>query len=185
MSEQLSSPRFSLIRKYPIPATCALLTVIFLAAIFYLNGVVDTLDTERQMREHEGENSLAKLVSGPVLRQELGSVREAANRLESNLVIEENLADNLWYFYKIEGETGIRLKGLRQESGGLQFNMSFRKVPYEIDAVGTYPQLAHFLRAIETGSRLAKITSYSIHHAEGAGPTIDAELTIELLGKHP
>ena len=185
MSETLSSSRFVLVRKHPFASTCAGLTVLFLAAIFYLNGVVDSLDTERQMREREGVTSLSKLVSGPPLRQELTAVNDAAVRLDANLVIEENLADNLWYFYKIEDETGVRLKELRQVNGGIQFNLKYRRIPYEIDAVGTYPQLTHFLRAIETGSRLAKITSFTLHHTEGTGRVVEAELSVELLGKHP
>lgn len=185
MSQSFDFQRFTLLKKYPAASVCAALTVVFLGAIIYLNGRVDDLDLQRQLREHEGENSLAKLVSGPPLRQELAGVREAKLRLESNLVIEDNLADNLWYFYKIEDETGVRLKDLRQVNGGLQFNTKFRRVPYEINASGTYPQLAHFLRAIETGSRLARFTSFSFHHREDSGTLIEAEFSVELLGKHP
>ena len=184
MERSFNFQRFVLMRKYPVATVCAAITLLSLGAIFYLNGVVSDLENQRQMREHEGENSLAKLVSGPPLRAELNIVREARQRLDDNLVIEENLADNLWYFYKIEDQTGVRLRELRQVNGGLQFNSKFRRVPYEIDAVGTYAQIAHFLRAVETGSRLAKITSFALHHKEGGGTVIDAELTIELLGKH-
>ena len=181
----LQGNRFWLLRKYPTATICAVLTLIFAGAAFYLNGLVDDLENERSMREHEGEQSLSKLVSGPPLRQELANVREATLRLESNLVIEENLAENLWYFYKIEDQTHVRLKELRQVNGGMQFNTKFRKVPYELDVVGSYSELAHFLRAIETGSRLARITSFNLTRKEGTGMLIDCELSVELLGKHP
>src|ERR1700749_126334 len=114
MSEYSEFKRFSSFRKSPTASICGLLTLFFMASAFYLNALVDDLENQRAMREHEGEASLTKLVSGPPLRQELTLVRETTLRLESNLVIEENLAENLWYFYKIEDETHVRLKSLRQ-----------------------------------------------------------------------
>jgi len=111
-------------------------------------------------------------------------VREYPRRIEDNLVVEDNLAENLWYFYKLEEQTKARLPELRQlnapppDTGSL-----YKRVPYLLKVTGTYVQVSAFLYALETGPRLANITSFGFRRREANGSMIALDLSIELLGK--
>jgi len=131
----------------------------------------------------DGTAALAKMVSGPPLRQELAAVREATLRIEDNLVVEDNLAENLWYFYKLEDLMKVKLADIHQlnpitpESGA-----RYRRVPYALSVTGSYAHVASFLRALETGPHLANMTFFSFKRKEPMGSTITLELNLELLG---
>ena len=175
----------SRLQRHPFSVVCGGLALLStMAAVYFWNEVGD-LDELRAAREADGAAALEKMVSGPPLRQELAAVREATLRIEDNLVIEDNLAENLWYFYKLEDQTKVKLLDIHQlntitpESGAL-----YRRVPYSLTIAGTYAQTASFLRALETGSHLANITFFSFkrHEAEGPG-VVTLDLNLELLGK--
>lgn len=179
------TPLLVILRKHPFCVVSTLLTVILAVASWFLWGKVSELEALHQVRSQEGENMMATLVSGPPLRQELASVREYTRRIESNLVIEDNLAENLWYFYKLEEQTKARLPELRQLNASLpESGALYKRVPYSLKVTGTYAQVSTFLHALETGPRLAHISSYSFRRRDAAGAALIAlDLSVELLGK--
>ena len=163
---------------------CVILSVLCAAATAYLWNDVGELDDLRGQREQEGEAALQKLVTGPPLRQELDFVRETTLRIEQNLVVEDNLAENLWYFYKIEEQSKARLRELRQlTSSQPDSDARYRKIPYSIEVVGTYSQVSTFLRAIESGPHLATISSLSLKRRDPGGIMLSMNLGLDLLGR--
>ena len=171
----------TLLRRYPFAATCLFLIIGSGAGAYVLSGYIDTHEAARIERAKEGEAMLELLVSGSTQREELAAVREAARRIEDNLVIESNLAENHFYFYKFEEQSKARLPELHPLSSPLTDAASlYRRVPYSLRVSGTYEQVTAFLFAIETGPRLANITAFSFgRRAEG----VSLELSLELLGK--
>src|SRR5258708_11746554 len=99
----------ALIRRYPFAATCILLVILGGVGAYFLWDDIDTQEAARIDRAKEGDAMLELLVGGSMQRQELAAVREATRRIDDNLVIEANLADNNWYFYKFEEQTKARL----------------------------------------------------------------------------
>lgn len=167
-------------RRYPYCAVCALIALLCGGGSWFLWGQNAELALVYQDRSKEGEAMLATLVGGSTQRAELAAVRDTSHRIESNLA-GDALADNLWYFYKIEEQTKVRMPALHQ----LQFppggnDAMFRRVPYHIQIQGTYDQVAAFLLALETAPRLAKITSFTFGRS---GQVINLELNLEVLGK--
>ena len=127
---------------------------------------------------------LALLVGGSTQRAELEVVRETTRRIEENLVVEANLAENLWYFYKLEEQTKARLPELHQlSSPTTDKSPLYRRVPYSLRIAGSYEQVAAFLLALETGPRLVKITGFNYARAEAVGSAMALDLNVELLGK--
>jgi len=118
------------------------------------------------------------------VRQERLAALEVARRIEDNLVVEDNLAENLWYFYKIEQQTKVHIAELRPTNSVVSDTKSlYRRVPFTIRVTGTYEQTASFLYAIETGPRLAYITSLTFRRTEPDLPLVILEMNVELLGK--
>ena len=68
-------------------------------------------------------------------------------------------------------------------SPGTDKSPLYRRVPYTLRITGTYPQVASFLLALETGPRLVKISGFSYARADSAGSAMTLDLALELLGK--
>ena len=163
---------------------CTIITLGLGVAAWLLSEQVDALAVAHQERAKEGEAMLTLLVGGSTQRQELAAVREAAHRIEDNLVVETSLAENLWYFYRFEEQTKARLPELHQlSSPTTDPSPLFCRVPYSLRVTGTYEQVAAFLLALETGPRLANITSFTFHRSGTSSDAIALDLTLELLGK--
>lgn len=178
-----------LVRRYPYCVACVAVTLACAAGIWYLRGQNEAIHTVALEKQREGEKMLALLVTGSTQRQELEFVREATRRIEENLLIETNLAENLWYFYKLEEQTRVRLPELHQLSSPPGDRQPlFKRIPYSLRVVGTHDQVAAFLQALETGPRLVNITAFTLvrRGAEvGNAPagSLSLDLNIELLGK--
>ena len=181
------NPRFEplllLLRRYPFCAACIAVTLLSAGTAWYLSGQNTDLEAVRVERAKEGEAMLALLVGGSTQRQELAAAKEAARRIEENLVIDSNLAENAFYFYKFEEQTKARLPELHPLSSPASDSSAlYRRVPYTLRVVGTYEQVSAFLFAIETGPRLANITAFSFSRRESEGG-VSLDLSLELLGK--
>jgi len=173
-----------LLRRHTFCAICTGVSLGLAVAIGLLSQWLARLDIEYRERAQAGEAMLSTLVMGPEMRRELAYVREAVHRTEENLVVESNLAENVWYFYKIEEQTKARLSDLRQLSSTLVDSHSpYRLIPYRLRLTGTYEQVAGFLGSLESGPRLAVINAFSFRRREAGGPAVVLELDVELLGK--
>jgi Tfp pilus assembly protein PilO len=175
----------TLIRRYPYCAVCSVLIVIFAATAWFFAGQNEEFEVSRQDRAKEGEAMLTLLVGGSTQRQELAAVREAARRIEENLVIESNLPENAFYFYKFEEQSKAHLAELHPVSSpATDSSELFRRVPYTLRVTGTYEQVLNFLSAIESGPRLANITAFAFSRREATGSGgVSLDLSLELLGK--
>lgn len=173
-----------LLRRYPYAAGCIVATLALLGGAWFLRDKIAALQVDSAERTKQGEAMLSTLVGGSITRQELAHVREATRRIEDNLVIEANLAENLWYFYKLEEQTKVRLPELHQLSSPIADKSPlYRRIPYNLRVTGTFDQVAAFLLALETGPRLVKITNFSFSRTDATGAGLALELSIELLGK--
>jgi Tfp pilus assembly protein PilO len=176
-------PLLLLLRRYPFCAVCTLVTLALAGTAWFLSGQNKDLEAVRVERAKEGEAMLVTLVGGSTQRQELAAVKEAARRIEENLVIDSNLAENAFYFYKFEEQSKARLPELHPlTSPASDSSPLYRRVPYTLRVVGTYEQVSAFLFAIETGPRLANITAFSFSRRESEGG-VALDLSLELLGK--
>ena len=171
-------------RRHPLSALCAGICLACALTCWYIYGNMKWLDLEHRQVNQDTELALASLISGPSVRQELAASREVTRRIEDNLVIEDNLAENLWYFYKIEQQSKAHLVELRPVSSMASDSKAYyKRVPFTIRLTGTYEQTGAFLYAIETGPRLANITTLTYRRVEPDSLTVMLDFDVELLGK--
>ena len=171
----------ALVRRYPQSAICALLTLLFGGASGFLWLQDKELELVHRDRSNEGEAMLTVRVGGSTQRQELDAVREATRRIAANLVIETNLAENAWYFYRIEEQTKVRLSELHPiSSPTTDSSPLYKRIPYTLRVTGSYEQTAAFLLALESGERLVSIIGFN--YARSANG-LALNLNIEVLGK--
>jgi Tfp pilus assembly protein PilO len=172
------------LRRHPLSALCGTICVICAIVCWYVYGNLQWLNLEHKQILQDADLQMATMISGPSVRQERLAALEVARRIEDNLVVEDNLAENLWYFYKIEQQTKVHIAELRPTNSVVSDTKSlYRRVPFTIRVTGTYEQTASFLYAIETGPRLAYITSLTFRRTEPDLPLVILEMNVELLGK--
>ena len=177
-------PFVALLRRYPFSAACCVIVLLLGGAAWFVAEQNAELELVRANRAKEGEEVLALLVGGSTQRQELEAVREATRRIEDNLVIENNLAENAFYFYKFEEQTKAQLPELHPlSSPAADTSALYRRVPYTLRVAGTYEQVLSFLFAVETGPRLASITAFGMSRREMGGNAVMLDLSLDLLGK--
>jgi Tfp pilus assembly protein PilO len=172
------------IRRHPLSVLCACVCVACAVASWYIHNNLAWLDLEHRQLNQDADLAVSTLISGPSVRQELAAAREITRRIDDNLVVSDNLAENLWYFYKIEQQSKSHvlelhpLNAITSDSKAL-----YKRIPFAMKVVGTYEQTGAFLYLTETGPRLANITSVTFRRREPGAPTIILDMNVELLGK--
>jgi Tfp pilus assembly protein PilO len=180
-----SNELLSLARRHRFCAACAILTTLLLVASIAIGIWSRSLTATYHKRQTEGEAVLATLAGGPQVRQELAIAREITRRIENNLVVETDLPENYDYFSRIEEQSKARLDELRPIAAPAQnTGQAFKRIPFSLRISGTYAEVATFLHGVETGPRLASITSFNFRRRSAGSPTIIMEFNLDLLGKN-
>jgi hypothetical protein len=171
-------------RRNPISVICAAVCVVCGLICWYLASNMKWLDLEHKQLMQDSDLAQASLISGPSVKQERLAALVVTRQIEDNLVIEDNLAENLQYFYKIEDRTKSHIAELRPLNSTIPDTRSlFRRVPFSIRITGTYDQVVGFLYGIETGPRLASISSLNLRRRDPSSMTVILDLNVDLLGK--
>lgn len=163
MNGSLLSRFGQFLRRFLFGTVSIVAGVVFLLAAGYLWYERDALETRLRERTEEGQAMLASVMAGPILREELANVRQATRRIDDNLVIETNLSENLWYFYKLEERTKTHIEDLHQLNiPALDNDSPYKLVSYSLRASGTFTQIMALLQNIETGPRLIVLRTFNI-----------------------
>ena len=179
-----SNQLVDLFRRNVFCTVCCVVSLILGVAYWWLWQDAHILEIENRERSQQFAAMLSTLKSGPLIRQELARAQDIVQRIEGNLVIEKNLADNLWYFYKIHPDSKDILTTLRpMNADAAADDADYKLVPFTLQLTGTYEQVAGYLLQLETGPRLALIRSFAFRRQSAAQPTLTLNLDIKLLGK--
>lgn len=171
------------VRRNPYPFLCLFLTLCLGIGAWYLRARTEMLEAEHAERSQEGEAMLKLLVGASTQKAELAMARETARRIEDNLIVETNLAENHWYFFKLEEQTKAKLVEVHQLTSPINdASTLFKRIPYAVRVSGTYEQVAAFLLALETGPRLVSVVGFGFTRQTN-GDLLSLELSLELLGK--
>ena len=185
MLRRIFSPLARITMRYPFCASCVGLAVVLLAANVWLRLNVVRLTTLQQDHARDGDAMLKMIARGAQLRAELTAVRAAARRITDNLVVEKNIPENFWYFYKIEQDTQAKLVELQQRPALLQDTgapTSYKRVPYSLKFVGTFPAVISALQRLESGPRLGRIDAFRMQRRDPTSENVVLQIDFELLG---
>jgi len=174
----------AVVRRHPLSALCAIVCILCACACWYILGNMKWLEIEHKQISQDADLAQASLISGPSVKQERLAALVTTRQIEENLVVEENLAENLQYFYKIENRTKSHVAELRPLNSIISDSKSlYKRVPFEIRVTGTYEQAVGFLYGIETGPRLASVTSLSIRRQEPGGSSVTIDMDVDFLAR--
>ena len=176
------APILAYIRRYPLVVICAVLILGLGITSYYLWQEQQVLVTGHESVRRNGEDVLLSLSSLPRVSSELTTVKEAVDFIDSNLIKEGDLAENLGYLYQLETVSRVKLAQVGQlSSQPTAADSAFVTIPFSVRATGTYRQVMRFIRELETGPRLCRIQTYSF--SGGQEDRIELDLTLEMLGK--
>jgi Tfp pilus assembly protein PilO len=172
----------SLIRANPVISISVIALLIAALANLFLWTQRDTLAKQHDDARRYGEAMRPALASSTRLSAQVAATQEAVELIERNLIVESDLSDNNLYFYKLETASRARIAQFSQLTAQVIQGNPFKSVPFEIEVVGSYAQIIAFIRAVETGPRLARIREYSFKRNEARASLLSAVMTIEILG---
>ncbi len=178
-------PVGQLAQRYRFGAACIALAVALAGANLWLRFDVTDLSVQQQEHSRQGNTMLVMIARGSQLRAELATARAATQRITENLVVEKNVPENFWYFYKIEQDTQAKLVELQQRPAFLQDSggpASYKRVPYSLKFVGSFPAVIAALQRLETGPRLGRIDSFRFQRQDAGSENVVLQLDFELLG---
>ena len=173
------------IKNYPIPCVSGLVVIVVLLTSYFRMNIAPELEGRYQTVSAEGEVLMKNLVNGSGLEEHVATIKEKSGELESRLVRPAELAKNLQYFYRLEGETGAKLGELRQVPPTNITNAkgSFQAVEYSLVVTADFPVLLDYMHRLENGSCYYRMKNFSLQHSrESTRRLLVMAMNIELLG---
>ncbi len=180
----LDSSLYGMCRRNLFITFCTIFSILLGIGLWVLHLDLKTREIENRELSQDGAAMNSTLVTGPLVKQELARAQDIVQRIESNLVIEKNLADNLWYFYKIHPDSKDILTSLRALNPETAVDdLDYKMVPFTLQLTGNYTQVASYLLQLETGPRLVQIRSFSFRRVRQGASGLTLNLEIRVLGR--
>lgn len=172
----------TLAREYAFITGCLIVILVAGNISVYFNLQNAELERVQARLRNEGNVVNRTISAGPVLASDAQLVESALKEIDSNLVTEDNLAENLGYFYIFEDQTQTRISDMRQNpANDAPPDGKYRTVPVSLSVKGSYNQVFDFLHKVETGSRLIKISSFTMHRTQPTGDAVTLAMELNML----
>jgi Tfp pilus assembly protein PilO len=171
----------SLARDYAFITLCLVVILVAGSASYFLRQNVAELEHELAFIRTDGEGVLRTIANATALRNDRELIGAAAKEINANLITEDNLAENLGYFYKIEDQSHARIDV--HELAAPVSSSSTRTVPFTVTVSGTFSQVFSFLHQLEHGPRLMRITTFSFSRRVPTGDSVVLELNLDMLAR--
>jgi Tfp pilus assembly protein PilO len=171
--------------RFPFCTACIVLSVALAGTGVWLQVDLNDLTSLQQEHAKEGDRMLIALARGSQLRAELAVTRAAVQRINENLVVEKNVPENFWYFYKIEQDSQAKLSELQQHPAVVPDSgtpTTYKRVPYSLRLTGSFRSVISYLQRLETGPRFGRIRAFTIQRVDPQASDVSLQLDLELLG---
>lgn len=180
----------ALCKKHPISSGCAALSVLLAAAAYLRQDEVPGAEAELSLKSADGDRVALNNKNAAQLREQSEALATAHKAIEARLVRPRDLGTNTQYFYKIEGETGVKILDLRQTTGTSPANSpkaaakaAYVPVGFNVSVQGTLGQVLDFLRQLEGGAHYCRVITASFNgNSVARNATLTLGLSLELLG---
>lgn len=185
MNSKLLSQFVRQILRHPFFVACMAVSVPLAGANLWLRFQLREHAAQQQERAQRGYEMLKSIARGSELRTQLAAARAATRRIAENLVLEKDIPENFWYFYKIEQDTHAKLLELQQrpapppDSGA---PVIYKRVPYMLKLSGPFRAVVAFLQQVETGPRFGRISGFVLQRQDPATGHVILQLDLEMLG---
>jgi Tfp pilus assembly protein PilO len=171
-------------RHRPVVAVCLALSIVLAAANVFLSRERHVAEREHDEIVKKGQLTLRALANRNRIDTDLAALQVALAQIDKNLLDEQSMEVNLGYFYKLEKPAHVRLARLNQLVPVTPItNGPFKAVPFSMQVVGSYRNALGFLRALETGSRIAHVRNCTFERSPTENGDLMLDLTVDVLAK--
>ena len=176
---------------YPVASVCLLVGIVGIATGVWRQSVIAEIQADAEAKEAEANVFAQNLRNAQRLEDDLAQLRQLNESIAARTIDPDDLAGNQQFFYQIEADSGVKILELRK---GAAVSSSGKKTPpvnspiaYTVSIEGPFARLLAFVRNIEGGAKIARITSAMVASPRNAVGNPEAVLTmsveLELLGK--
>ncbi|HEU5078199.1 MAG TPA: hypothetical protein VFT72_03260 [Opitutaceae bacterium] len=177
------------LKTHPIVVVGGIVAILASSAGFWRSLSRDEFQSLVASKQNEATRLTDNIRYGQKLDAQYTQLLELNKELSLRLTAPDDLASNQQYFYKIAAATGAKISDLRQVALPKKKKNAaptlFAPVPYLITVNGTFTQVLSFLRNVEAGTRLGRITAgnLSTPTAKDGVPTeLTMSITAEFVG---
>ena len=172
------------IKKNPISVGCAVLSIAIILALYFRRDLKSELDALLAEKTALGERYATNIKNSAQLDEDYNLVSAANKEIDTRAIRINQLGTNSQFFYKLEGETGVKLIDFRQTTqSATKTKNAFTPVAFAVSAQGDWQQLLHFLRLLESGAHYCRVNSASINaNATARNGPMTLTLALDLLG---
>lgn len=175
---------WDLFKRYPFAVAGGFLTVFLAASNWFIFLDQAEIEANLESESKTGSEVLENVANSPLIRQQAVTIRAALAYLDANLIIPDDRAQNVGYFYSFEEKTGAKVSDLTQMlTGTVPEGASYVGVSFSLRGTGDFPQNLALLHAIETGRYPAKVSKFTFLRREDGSDLIELSLNVVLLGK--
>ena len=176
----------AVIKKHPVSVGCGVFAALLAAGIYFRSGNIPEAEVALGEKTAEVERHAANLKNAVQLKEQLEALQVANKEIDSRIVRADQRGLNTQFFYRLAGETGVRLITFQQgaiAAGSKGGKPLFKPVPFSLAAGGTLAQLIDFLHRLEAGEHYCRILTANIAVVAGKrdGP-LTLTVNLELLG---
>jgi len=176
------SQLLALAKEHPFVTVCLIIILTAGNISIYITRQNTILESMQNRLRKEGDAMNRTVAAAATLRTDGQTIEAALKEIDASLVTEDNLAENLGYFYIIEDQTQAHIGELRQNTPlGNEGEGKYKTVPITVTVKGTYAQAFDFLHKVETGSRLIKISTFTLHRSQPTGDAVTLAMDLNML----
>jgi hypothetical protein len=172
------------VKKRPLSVACAVVSIALLLSHYFRGGLISEAEAQLAEKSTQGERYASNIKNAAQLEEDLNQLTTATKEIDSRALRVNQLGINSQYFYKIEGESGVKLVDFRQTTQtAAKGKGAFTPIGFSVSVQGDLPQVLHFLRLLENGTHFCRVVTATVEEGGAASSaTITLSLSLELLG---
>lgn len=188
----MSAEIINRMKEYPLAVGASLIIVVAAALLFLRADRTQMLETELRSAEMaltRMETNLREAVDLEADKERLTRLRE---QVDGRLMVREEVALNLDYFYRLEAAYDVRIENLRPLGGsagpaGVVPTVDlFDVLGFDITVRGDFAKVTEFIRALEADHYFGRVESLNITRPTGdAANVVAVQIALNLLGRKP
>jgi hypothetical protein len=174
------------IKRNPVSIACAVLSVIFVAALFLRSDFIAEAETKLAEKSAEAQKYAANIQYSAQLKEQVDTVTALNKEIDARIIRASQLGTNTQYFYKMESGTDVKMIDLRQVTPATVAKPakgSFLPVAFAVSVQGDLNHILTFLQQVENGAHYSRVLTASLSsNPAQRGSSLTLALSLELLG---
>lgn len=179
-------------KRYPRAFICVVLSIVFAFLIFFRHQLLPTLQETENTTNKQLDVIMRNQSQGVELGEQLAELKRLTAGMQSRLMVADEKANNLQFFYNIESRSRASMTEITQMSldtgdGSLRPKLTeFSGLGFNLSVSGRVGYVMIFLKRMENGKYFVRCNSAVLRGNPTLGPdAVDVVLKLEVLARKP